>query len=68
MGHVASDIMATINVNEDTVKPKELIRPFNLYFNAHKNFIAKHTKFDKRTQKSEEYIDIFIQDLFKLEE
>ena len=71
MGDVADDIIATLTiegqaVNEATVAYADLLAAFDRHFSARKNTIFARVKFNRRTQKPQEPIDSFIQDLHKL--
>ena len=50
---LADDIMATININEDTVDPDELVKAFNLYFGQMKKtllYVPSSTKGHKNQE------------------
>ena len=60
--------MKTMNIDEDTIELDTLIANFDVYYGARKNMTVARAKFNKRTQKSEEPMEAFIQDLYKLAE
>ena len=69
MGDIADDILATFTgIDEATVAYSDLLAAFDSHFGARKNTIFARVKFNKRTQKTGETIDCFIQDLHKLAE
>ena len=68
IGDIADDVMKTMNIDEDTIKLDALIAKFDGYYGARKNTIVARAKFNKRTQKSEQPVETFIQDLYKLSE
>ena len=68
MGDIANDIMKTMNTDEETIELDALIAKFDGYYGARKNTIMARAIFNKRMQKSEEPVETFIQDLYKLSE
>jgi hypothetical protein len=66
MGDVADNILITLNIDEDTVTFDNLLQAFDNYFKQRKNVIIARALFNKRSQKTGEPIDTFIQDIHRL--
>ena len=66
MGDVADDILTTLGVDEEATNLNDIISAFNNHFDAHKNVIVEHAKFNQCVQNQGESVDSFIQDLYKL--
>ena len=66
MGDVADGILTTLGVDEEATNLNDIISAFNNHFNARKNVIVEHVKFNQRVQNQRESVDSFIQDLYKL--
>lgn len=66
MGDSAGDILQTLRLDKGTVSYEEIKKSLNDYFAERRNIIVERERFNKRSQKPGESVDIFIQGLYWL--
>ena len=67
MGEQAEDILNTLHVPDDA-NYDQLKESLNTYFGVRRNLIIERAKFNRRVQQPGEFVDVFIQDLYRLAE
>ena len=67
MGDQAEDILNTLHVPDDA-NYDQLKESLNTYFGVRRNLIIEQAKFNRRVQQPGEYVDVFIQDFYRLAE
>ena len=67
-GDCADAIVKTISINEANASFDEVKTALNSYFAARRNVIVERARFNRRRQNPGEFVDTFIQDLYRFAE
>ncbi|CAM1302698.1 Uncharacterised protein r2_g1270 [Pycnogonum litorale] len=68
MGDIADDILATLDIDEESTTYSAVRDAINKYFRVRRSTGKERARFNKRIQQPGEPVEIFIQDLYKIAE